>query len=622
MLGRLFPRHLAALLVAAGLVALAPPTPAAAETVVSHALAEFGEPAYGPDFRHFDYADPDAPKGGAITIGAPGSFDTLNSLPLGGEAPRSLGLLYDTLMVGAQDEIGALYGLIAERVEYPEDRGWVIFHLRPEARFHDGTPITAGDVAWTFEQTLAHGRPFLRAFFDDVTGVETVDERTVRFRFSTTGTMQPLLRVAGLSVYPRHWWEAEGRDISRSTLQPPLGSGPYRIARVDGGRNLVYERVEDYWAADLPVNRGLWNFDRITYQYYRDQDVQFEAFKAGAYDFRQEYTSHYWATGYDIAAAADGRLIRAEIPTIEIRGMQSYMFNTRLERFRDPHVREALGLLYDFEWVNANLFHGNYERLRSFFNAPGYASGGLPDGLELEILERYRDRLPEEVFTAEFVPPVTDGSGNVRAHIRRALELMDEAGWEVRNNVLTHRETGERMSFEILLRGAALQRVTQPFLNNLRRIGVEATMRVVDSAQWQRRYQDRDFEVIVFAYTFYPPPGVELRSYFGSAAADIPGSANVAGIQDPVVDALIEEVIAATDLETKQAATRALDRVLLWSHYVVPNWTKNGSWIAYWNRFGFPDTHPPYDFGMPNGIAFQPTWWIDPDRNAALARGG
>lgn len=619
---RLPARLLAPLLVVAGFALSLLPGPAEADTLTSHALAEFGEPARGPDFSHFDYADPEAPKGGAITIGTSGSFDTLNNLPLGGEAPRSLSLLHDSLMVGAQDEIGVLYGLIAERVEYPADLRWVSFHLRPEARFHDGTPITAADVAWTFEQIIVHGRPFLRAFYDDVDAVEIVGAREVRFRFHTTGTMQPLVRVAGLTVLPRHWWEAEGRDIARSTLTPPLGSGPYRVARIDAGRNLVYERVANYWAADLPVNRGLWNFDRIAYQYYRDRDVQFEAFKAGGYDFRQEFTSHFWATGYETAAVAEGRLVRAEIPGIEIRGMQGYMFNTRLPRFQDPRVRQALGYLYDFEWVNQTLFHGNYERTRSFFNAPDYSAQGLPEGLELEILERFRSELPEQLFTQEFRPPETDGSGRIRANLRRALELFAEAGWETRDGTMTHIETGEAMRFEIMLQSLTFERVTQPFVQNLARAGIQANMRLVDSAQWQRRYEDRDFEVISFAYTFYPPPGTELRNYFGSAAADVPGSANVVGIQEPVIDALIEEVIAANDLETKQAATRALDRALLWRHYVVPHWMKNGSWIAYWDRFGFPETHPPYDFGMPNGVAFQPTWWIDPMRDAALNRGG
>jgi len=609
----------AALPAAAQTAAEAAPTESG--VTVSHALPQFGEPRLGPDFRHFPYADPEAPKGGAVTLAAAGSFDSLNTIPLQGETARSIGLIYDSLMVEPQDELAVYYPLIAESVEYPEDASWIVFNLRPEARFHDGTPITAHDVAWTFETIREHGRPFLRAFYEDVLAVEVLGERRVRFDFRTRDTRQPLVRVAGLTVLPRHWWTAEGRDITRSTLEPPLGSGPYRLVAVDQGRGLTYERVEDYWAADLPVRRGQFNFDRVRYDYYRDADIMFEAFKAGAYDFRRETTSRLWATGYDLAAVRDGHMIRDEIDVTMFRGIQGYFLNTRRPPFDDIRVRQALGYLYPFEWVNRNVMYGLYQRIESYFpGAEDYsAAGTLPDARELALLEPYRGQVPEAVFTTVWQAPETEG-GFDRTNRRTALGLLREAGWEIRGGRLVNADTGEPMTFEILLSSPALEAHTQPFVRELERLGISASIRWVDSAQYQRRYQDRDFDVISFAYTFYPPPGGELMSYFGSSQADVPGSANVMGIRDPVADAMIDIVINAEDLETKQAATRALDRVLLWGFHAIPHWYNTVAWIAYWDKFGMPATHPPYDFGFANSIGFQPTWWVDTARAEALAR--
>lgn len=628
-IARPLPRRALVALVMAGLVSaglvMAGSGPAAAQSpqdgvTVTRTLAEFGEPDLPADFPHFPYADPAAPTGGEVRLAAPGSFDSLNTLPLQGEWPRSIGLLYDTLMAGSQAEISVYYPLVAESVEYPEDRAWAIFNLRPEARFHDGTSVTAEDVVWSFERLKEHARPFLLAFYEDVTGAEALGPHRVRFTFATRDTMRPLVRCATLTVYPRHWWTTEGRDIGSATLEPPLGSGPYRLIDVEPGRSLSYERVPDYWAADLPVNRGLYNFERVRYEYYTDSDVMFEAFKAGAYDFRHERTSRNWATGYDTPAVGAGHIQLESVPSVSFRGMQGYFFNARLPMFADPSVRHALAMLYPFDWVNRTIMYGLYERLDTYFlGEAAYQARGVPEGPELALLEAYRDRLPEALFLTPFEPPGIAQGVRDRGTMRQALRMLGEAGWAPDDSgTLVNVESGEPMSFEILLGSPALEPHTQPFVQNLSRLGIQASLRWVDSAQFLRRYQDRDFEVISFAYTFFPPPGEELVSRFGSEAADIPGSANLMGISNPVVDGLIDSILGAGDLETIQAGTRALDRVLLWQHHVVPHWYNEVSWIAYWDMFSHPAERPPYDYGFPNTIGFQPTWWVDADRAQAL----
>ena len=417
-----------------------------------YAVAEFGDPRYPDDFTHFDYVNPDAPKGGTLRIGTTGPFDTLNLIPLQGVYPRNIVLLYDTLMVEPQDELSAFYGLVAESVEFPEDLSSATFTLRAEARWHDGMPITADDVAWTFRSIREHARPFLRAVYDDVEDVTVVDDRRVRFNFRTTDTRTPLVRVAELVVLPRHWWEAEGRDIASGTLEPPLGSGAYRLVSVDAGRQLVYERVEDYWAVDLPVRRGLFNFDRIEYDYFRDRDILFEAFRAGEYDYRRDFTSRNWATGYDIPAVADGRLQRMEVPVQDFRGIQGFYMNIRRPIFADPRVREALTLLFNFEFINETLMYGLYDRMESYFPNSDYAARGVPEGLELELLEPYRDTLPEEVFSTPFALPTNDGRRLSRENRRAALALFADAGWELRDGTLTNVESGEPFTFELLMR--------------------------------------------------------------------------------------------------------------------------------------------------------------------------
>ncbi len=622
-------RVIAALLLALTLAAPAavraqePAATTATEPAASHALALFGQPKYPAGFSHFDYADPAAPKGGGLVLSTVGTFDTLNVIPIG-TPPRSLGLLYDPLMVESQDESGVYYGLLAESVTVADDSSWAIFTLRPEARWHDGVPVTAADVVWSWETVRDKAEPFLKSFFRDVTGAEALDDHRVRFTFASRNIRKAVGQVANaLPILPKHWWTANGRDVGENTVEPPLGSGPYRIVSVDPGRTLAWERVADYWGRDLPVNRGQWNVDRIRYDYYRDRDAEFEAFKGGNSDFRQEFTSLFWATGYDIPAVRDGRLIRAEIASEDPRGMQGYFLNLRRAPFSDPKVREALGWLYDFEWVNKTLFSGLYDRLTSYFNAEGFRSSGVPEGEERALLEPFRGQVPDALFDTPFALPQTDGSGNMRDNIRTALRLLKEAGWEQRDGVMTNIATGEPMRFEILFDQAIFERTTQPFIDRLRQIGIQAIAAPGGcGADAEAPAELRLRRHAVVALAFYPPPGSELRNYFGSGEAGIEGSANLMGIRNPVVDALIDKVTAARDLSSLQVATRALDRVLLWNRYLIPQWGKADAWVAYWNRFGQPKTQPSHRFGDPNGIAFPSTWWIDPAKDAALTRGG
>jgi microcin C transport system substrate-binding protein len=576
----------------------------------ARAIAEFGEPLYQDGVEHWPYANPDAPKGGHIVLGAFGSFDSLNTYILRGNWPSGIGLVYDSLMTGSGDELASMYGLIAESVEYPEDKSWIVFNLRPEARYHDGTPIVAADFEFAFNVIREHGRPFLQSFYAEVESLEVLDDHRLRFDFTTRDNMKPLIQVAGLRPEPRHYWE--DHDITRTYLEPPLTSGPYRIATLDAGRSITYERVDDYWAADLPVNRGLNNFDRIRYDYYRDMEVTFEAFKAGEIDFRAENSARRWSTGYDIAQVRDGRIVVETLPDETPQGIQAFFFNLRRARFEDIRVREALGLLFDFEAIRRTVLYDQYARVDSYFpNSDFGVDGSPPSEEEIAVLEPYRDRLPAETFERAFEPPRSDGSGRIREQMREALELLNDAGWALRDGRLVR--DGRQMEIEFLTVSADSERVIAPFIQNLRRIGVNGSIRQVDSAQYERRIDERDFDIITVKLNFFPPPGPELRSYYGSGAADIEGSANMAGIKHPVVDELIERIVGAEDLDTLKAATRALDRVLLWQHYVIPQFYNDVFRIAYWNRFDRPGTQPRYGTGFPT------TWWIDPEKDGRLS---
>lgn len=596
---------LLALLVASPLLA----SPAEAQSRRVHALSLLGEPALPPDFTHFPWANPDAPKGGTVVLGAIGSFDSFNPFIIRGTPAAGIGGIYEQLLADNPDEASTEYAHIAEAIEVADDRSWVAFDLREAARWHDGRPITSEDVAWTFNTLRTQGRPFFRAYWADVVAVETPSPRRVVFRFRDGSNRELPLILGQLQVLPRHWWE--GRDFTRPLTEPPLGSGPYRVDAFELGRTVTYRRVEDHWAQALPTGRGLNNFDVMRYEYFRDTTVAFEAFKAGRTDFRSVNIALEWATGYDFPAFRNGLVrrdeIRHELPT----GMQAFVFNTRRELFRDRRVREALALVFDFEWLNANIFYGAYARTSSFFSNSRFASSGLPTGAELALLEPFRARLPAEVFDRPFVVPTTDGSGTNRDGLRQALALLREAGWTVRDRRLVNAR-GQQMRFEILLNSPSFERVALPYRDWLSRLGIEVTVRTVDPAQFQRREDEFDFDMIVEVFGQSQSPGNEQRDFWSCEKATQQGSRNVIGICDPVVDALIERVIAAETPEALEPAVRALDRVLLWGHYVVPQWHSRSFRLAYWDFFGRPERTPRY------GVGFN-AWWVDPARAARIA---
>lgn len=571
----------------------------------SWSMAEFGEPLYDESMTHWPYVNPDAPVGGNIVLGAFGSFDSLNSYLLKGEWPRSLGLLSDTLMVGSGDELASAYGLLASSVEYPADKSWIIFNLRPEAHFDNGSPITAADIEFSFQTIREHGRPFLKSFYDEVDSVEVLGDHQIKFSFSTTNSMKPLMKVAGLSPLSVEYWK--DKDISKTYLTPDPSSSSYYLSEVDAGRSLTYKRVENYWGKDLAVNKGLANFDTIRYDYYRDLEVMLEAFKAGEIDFRAENSSKRWATAYQVEQVEKGEIVLDTPPDHAPGAIQAYFFNLRRAPFDDHRVRQAINLLYDFETIKRTILYNQYERINSYFPNSDYGVSGAPTAEEIAILEPFRDQLPAEVFTEEFRSPVSDGSGRNRREMRQALSLFNEAGWTLTDGKLM--KNGQQMSMELLLVQADQQRTAAPFIQNLKKAGIDASIRIVDSAQYQVRVDDFDFDLISVRLSFYPPPGPELRSNYGSAAADVRGSANLAGIKNPVADALIEQIVAAESLEKLQASTRALDRVLLWNHYVIPQFYNAEHRIAYWNRFGQPETLPRYISYTATG--FPTGWWLD-----------
>jgi microcin C transport system substrate-binding protein len=597
---------------AAAVLALAiAPAPAGADEpgiTRTPAMAEFGAPLYGPDMVHWNYVNPDAPKGGTVAVGAFGSFDTLNPLIEKGMWPAGIGLTGDSLMTGSADELMAVYGLIAGTAEFPADKSWIAFNLRPEARWHDGAPIVADDFVYTFDFIRQHGRLFLRSFYDDVDGCRAEAPQRLMCTMRTRDTMKPLMAAARLSPMPRHWWGQAGRDPTRTTLEPVLSSGPYRVKAVDQGRSITYERVRDYWASGLPVQRGLNNFDEIRYDYYRDDSVMFEAFMAGRADFWTENKAQRWATGYDTEAVRAGKVVRREVPENTPRGMAGYVFNTRRPLFQDIRIRKALNFLYDFETTRRQLLHGQYRRVKTWFPNSEYGASGPPRADELALLEPLRDRLgrdrlPADVLTSAFEPPSTDGSGNNRANVREAMRLFKEAGWEPRDGKLVNSATGAPLTFEFLLRDPGFVRVTEPFVTALKRAGIEASIRVVDTAQYKVRLDDYDFDIVNVSLTFFPPPGTELRSYFASPVAGLRNQGNFAGIRDEAVDALLERIVTASDLAGKEAATRALDRVLLSGWYVIPLWYNDKDRIAYWDRFGIPERMAKYSHGFPTA------WW-------------
>ena len=595
-------------------LALAGALPALGESTTSHGLSIFGELKYAADFQHFDYVNPDAPKGGTVRLGHAGSFDNLNPLIVKGTDLRGMGgsamlLPLESLMTSAQDEPDSMYGLLAESVELAVDLSWVEFTLRPEARWHDGTPITADDVVFSFETLVAEGEPGYRLQYRDVARVEAPAADRVRFTFAAGATRDLPILVAGMPILSKAYYTAHA--FNETTLDPPLGSGPYRFGRVDQGRVLVYERVGDYWARDLPVNRGRYNFDTIRFDFYRDRTIEFEAFKSGEYDFREEFTSKTWATGYDTPAVRDGLIKRETLPDESPSGTQAFFLNTRLAKFADRRVREALGYAFDFEWTNENLFFGLYDRTTSMFENSDLRARGPISDAQQALLEPFRAELPAEVFGEAYVPPVSDGSGSIRGGLMRARELLDNAGWSVAEGRLVD-SAGEQMTIEFMIDTPLFERIIAPYVANLKRLGIEASIRIVDSAQFMSRVQTYDYDVMISRFTMRRTPGVEHRNFWGSAAADSPGGNNLAGVREPVVDALIERLGTARSRAELRTIVGALDRVLTWNHYTVPQWYKASHFVAYWDKFGRPETKARFSLG------FLDTWWVDPNREAAL----
>lgn len=568
-----------------------------------------GEPKYGPDFKHFDYVNPAAPKGGTLILSADGTFDTFNPYNAKGTSAAGATIAVETLMTHGDDEAFTMYGLLAETIEWPEDRSWIIFHLNPEARWHDGVPVTAEDILFSFETLTTKGAPIYRFYYQSVVKAEKLDERSVKFSFAPGENRELPLIMGQLPVLPKHYWEQ--RDFTATTLDPPLGSGPYRVESFEPGRFVEIERVEDYWGEDIPVRVGTDNYDRIRYEYFLDRTIIRQALKAGQVDYFVENSAKEWATQYNVTAVDTGALQKEKILNKSSGGMQAFYMNTRRDLFQDPQVRRALAFAFDFQWTNKTVYYGQYEQPESFFAPTELAATGLPQGEELEILERYRGRVPEEVFTTPYFAPKTDGSGWPRDNLLKALEMLEGAGWVVRDMKLVNAETGRRFSFEFLYVDQAQERVLLPFFFNLRRLGIEVRPRLVDTSQYINRLRARDFDMMIFNNGQSLSPGNEQREYWGSAAAEQPSSRNIAGIKDPVVDELIELVISAPSRESLIQRTRALDRVLLWGHYVIPQLIAPFDRILYWDKFGRPDRVP---LNGPDPYR----WWIDPEKAATL----
>lgn len=612
-------RSVLKLTAAAGAGLFAPPLGAvvagrgasAAEGAERHGLSAFGDLKYPADFSHFAYVDPKAPKGGAFSLIGPTaaynqSFQTFNSLNgyiLRGDGAQGLALVFDSLMVRASDEPDSLYGLVASGVTITEEGRVYRFTLRPEARFQDGSPLTAEDVVFSLETLKGQGHPLIRQALQEFTGAEAEGPGVVVLRFTAQRPRDVPLYAASLPIFSKAYYSTH--KFEETTLDPPLGSGPYKVGRFEVGRFVEYDRVPGYWAADLPVNRGRYNFDTVRYEYFRDRDVGFEAFKARAYLFRQEFTSRAWATQYDFPAVKDGRVKRDVLPDNTPSGAQGWFFNTRRPKFYDRTVREALALAFDFEWTNKNLMFGQYERTVSFFQNSDLMAQGKPSPAEEKLLAPYRDRLPEEVFGEPYVPPVTDGSGQDRAQLRRAAALLKEAGYVVQQGRLVDGK-GQPLTIEFLDDDGAFERHTSRYIGNLKVLGIEATFRIVDPAQYQARLKDFDFDIVVRRYSVSLNPGEELRAYFGSEAARTRGSNNISGISDSAVDGLITVALAAQTRPDLVVACRALDRVLRAGRYWVPQWYKPSHWVAYWDVFGRPPAPPKFDTGILD------TWWHKP----------
>jgi microcin C transport system substrate-binding protein len=587
-----------AVLAASFVVALA----GAAMAAVTYGISLYGDFRYPPNFTHFDYANPDAPKGGTMRLSTLGTFDTLNPFVIKGVSAAGITQTFDTLMTRSEDEPSTDYPLIAESADLADDRTSILYTLNPKARFHDGTPITADDVIWSFETLRDKGQPLFRFYYGDVTKVEKEGDHGVRFRFKSGDNRELPAILSELPVLSKAYWA--GKDFEKTTLDPALGNGPYKVDAVDPGRSITYRRVADYWAKDLPVNKGRFNVDVIRYDYYRDATVALEGFKAGDYDLRRENSSKAWFTGYDGPALRDGLIKKQVSPNQLPSGMQGFAYNLRKPLFQDPLVRKALAYAFDFEWSNANLFYGAYTRTRSYFDNSELASTGVPQGDELKILEPFRGQIPDDVFTKEYNPPHYDDKVTLRDGLRDALGLLKQAGWTFKGEQLVNDKTGQPFQFEILNEDPQIERIALPFIQNLKRLGIVATIRTVDVSQYQRRMDSFDYDMTVVVIPQSLSPGNEQREFFSSAAADQTGSQNSIGVKSPVIDKLIEELIAAPTRADLVDHVHALDRVLQYGYYVIPQYHLGAYWIAYWDKFRRPDAAPKYAPGLE-------TWWVD-----------
>lgn len=577
-----------------------------------HGFSTFGKLKYPADFEHFDYVNPLAPKGGRLSmIGTAGliTFNSLNGFILKGDAAQGLGYLFDSLMTPAQDEPDSMYGLVAHAVELADDRKSVTFFLRKEAKFADGSKLTAEDVVNSFRLLKEKGHPRIALQLRDVTSVEALDPLSVRYSFTGEQIRDLPAIVAALPIFSKAYYDT--RDFSKTTLEPPLGSGPYEVADMKQGSFILYARRKDYWAMDLPVNRGRFNFAELRYEYFRDRTAEFEALKAGEYDLREEFTSKTWATEYDIRPVRDKRLLRLTTQDARPSGAQGFFINVRRKKFADPRVRKALDHAFDFEWTNKNQFYGLYQRTNSFFENSDMKASGPPGAAELALLEPYRDKLPREVFEAPYTSPVSNGSGQDRNLLRAASKLLKQAGWTIKDGKRVNGE-GEIFDIEFLIFSPTFERIIAPFVKNLKILGIEARIRLVDPSQYQARLKAFDFDIISQRYVLRVTPGVEIRSYWSSKSAQTPGSYNLSGINDPVVDELIEKVIAAKSRAELVAATRAIDRVLRARHFWVPHWYKAAHNLAFWDKFSRPKIKPLYGRGIIE------TWWYDEAKAAKL----
>jgi microcin C transport system substrate-binding protein len=596
-------------------------TPAIAQEDARHGMSAFGDLVYPADFWNFNYVNTDAPKGGIYseTIGSRtynGSFLTFNSLNayiLKGEGVFGMDLTFAALMARSGDEPDAMYGLAARSVAISDNGLTYRFTLRPEAKFHDATALTAEDVAWSLATLKDKGHPIITQQLRDFKSAEAVDDRTVVLRFADKRGRDVPLFVAGLPIFSKAYYSKQ--EFDQSTLDIPLGSGPYKVGRFETGHFIEFERVKNWWGADLPVSRGQNNFDVVRYEYYRDRDVAFEGFTARNYLFREEFTSRTWATRYDFPAFKDGRVKRDTIPDDTPSGAQGWFINTRLEKFKDRRLREALIDAFDFEWTNKNIMYGSYDRTQSVFENSPMKAKGKPDAAELALLEPFRGKVPDEVFGEPYLPPVTDGSGQDRRSLRLAAQLLTEAGCPLRDGK-RYLPNGQPVAIEFLLDEPGLQPHHFPYIKNLGTLGIEATLRVVDPVQYRKRVDDFDYDIVVDRFSFSSTPGNSLRTYFTSQAAAIKGSQNHAGIADPVVDALVDTIIAAKTRDELITACRALDRVVRAGRYWIPHWYKASHWIAYWDVFNRPAAKPRYARGIPE------TWWYDKDKAAKLEQKG